>query len=91
MNKNSKVFTREFLLDFMDEFDLDKDIVLSNEIVDTWRWGNVHKMIFKFEGKIYSYLYRVHTQDGIQEYRDNITCPEVVAKQKLITYYEEVK
>lgn len=91
-------FTKEFLLcivfdDFYDDMNIK---VISNTFVDSRRWVNEYRMVFKYEDKFYSFTYDVPATEGqdgcgyFEYYRDDelIDVTEVHPVEKTIIVYE---
>lgn len=41
---------------------------LESTVIDSWRWGSVHRRVFKWEGKTLAVEYRVQPEHGVQEF-----------------------
>ena len=73
----------------------DGDDVVEDMISGKSRWAIVHRLIFKFEGKLYETSYQLgateQQDEGPWEYEKNVKCTEVEAYQRTVTDYRPVK
>ena len=81
--------TREEALDILDE---GTDVVL-DEIVDTGRWSIHHRVVIRFNGKLYRGSYSVGATENQDESPWEYETPvftEVEAYEKTVTDYRKV-
>lgn len=73
-----------------DDFD-----VVSDKVIDEWRWGNVYKTIIKdADGNLWGVNYRVQTGDNYHHEFENVNEVDfypVVAKEVTTVVYERLK
>src|SRR5690606_20466134 len=62
MSNSSRMFPKQFLIDMLEE-----ETYLEDTIVDTSRWSLIHRMIFVYEGKLYSSYYSVGKTESQDE------------------------
>ena len=86
-----KKFSKEYLMDVLG---LPYENYIVNQIYETGRWENFHKLIFEDEGKFWKTTYAVgatEMQDsGPWDYEDQVKCTEVHQVEKLIKVWEAV-
>lgn len=73
----------------------DPDTTVLDEIVGKSRWSIEHRRVFRHEGKFYETHYSrgaTESQDerAYEHDDDEIECPEVFAREKTVTVYEQV-
>lgn len=86
-------FSKQFLLDLIyDELTPGNGSLISDKIVDTSRWSEIHSVVFSFKGNFYSTSY----SQGLTEYQDEspfeheadaIECTEVFPVETTVTKY----
>lgn len=88
-----RVFSKDFLRYTLD-LPYNKDIVLSNEIIENTRWSIIHSIVFKFEDKYYETSYSVgateEQDEGPWEYDTEVECVEVRQVEKVVKVWEAV-
>lgn len=89
----NKTFTKQFLLDILDE-DIG-DVKVSEKSISSGRWEERIRTVFRHEDKHYALFWqRGLTEDQYFEplefEQDEISCPEVKAVEVIVTEWEEV-
>lgn len=68
--------------------------IIENEIIDTSRWSNHYRLIFKKDDKYYQTSYSVGATESQDErpweYEDKVECIEVEPYEKITIAYREV-
>lgn len=67
--------------------------VVENELIDTSRWSNIHRLTLQVGGKFYQADYSVGATEGqdespFEDDGDEVEFKEVFAREKTITVYE---
>lgn len=83
----------KFKKEFLQEMVWGDDVVEDN-IVDNSRWSIHHEIVFRHEGKFYGTGYSVGATESQDERpfeydNDEIECPEMVQKEKLVKVWEK--
>lgn len=80
--------SRQWMLDTLD----DSDLVVQDIIIDHSRWSVIHRLTFKYEGKLYQTTYSrgatEYQDESPWEYEDEIISYEV--QEALIPGYRKV-
>ncbi len=82
-----RIFTKELLIDELD-LPYNRDIVKSDEPIDTSRWSISHELVFKYEGKFYMTYYSVGAtecqDESPWEFEESVDCFEVELKEVVV-------
>ena len=86
-------FEKDYMELVLWEDAVDAEIVV-NEIIDTSRWSNHYRLIFKKDYKYYQTFYSsgaTESQDESPwEYEDKVKCVEVEPYEKMVIEYRKV-
>jgi hypothetical protein len=88
--------TRTFTVDELEDLGVDSgaDDIVSNEVVDTRRWYEIHEVVFPYEGQLWAVRYRApltEMQEGIEPFAsDPVVATLVEPYEVSVTKYRPV-
>ena len=53
---------------------------VDEDLIDTTRWGAIHRLVFEYEKHFYKYVYEIYPEEGIIGFKEEplmIPCEEV--------------
>lgn len=85
--------SKEDMIDILDG-DSEEGSIISDKIIDTARWSELHDIVFSYKGKHYSAGYSCGAtemqEEGPWEYEKEVDCTEVHQVEKLVKVWEAV-